>query len=284
MAKYKVKKKKNLILVVIIIVAILAGLGFGAYKLMGSDSKPATKEPASEFADLDYYHEDLANRYEAYQKAHKDFNIEEVVTNVNIGLDKEFYAKDNIIIQKDPESLDTIVNKVYKLEDDWEPSDLVSVTNKTSREPTQQMRKGAAAAFEEFREACMEDGVRVNIHSGYRSTAFQRQIFDNMTKVYGQDHADTVSSRPGHSEHTTGLVADISLDNMEFTSIDKHEKYEDVISKLDDFGFILRYPKGKTKYTGYSYESWHIRYLGKELAKEVKESGLTYDQYYARHH
>lgn len=103
-----------------------------------------------------------------------------------------------------------------------------------------------------------------------------------MVDTYSIAEADKTCSRPGHSEHTLGLACDIALDNYSFENIINHPKYSWFISTLADYGFIIRYPEGKDALTGYSYEPWHIRYLGINLAKKVVDSKLTYDEYYAR--
>ena len=103
-----------------------------------------------------------------------------------------------------------------------------------------------------------------------------------MADTYSIAEADKTCSRPGHSEHTLGLACDIALDNYSFENITNHPKYPWFASILTDYGFIIRYPEGKELLTGYSYEPWHIRYLGVNLAKKVIDSKLTYDEYYAR--
>jgi D-alanyl-D-alanine carboxypeptidase len=94
-----------------------------------------------------------------------------------------------------------------------------------------------------------------------------------------QTERDKVSARAGHSEHQTGLAVDIN--DLEQTFEDTQEGRWLAINSYQ-YGFILRYPKGKEHITGYDYEPWHFRYLGLELARDVYRSNLTYDEYYIR--
>ena len=90
------------------------------------------------------------------------------------------------------------------------------------------------------------------------------------------------SARPGYSEHQTGLVIDIDNYNDDYENFDKTKEFEWMNNNSYKYGFILRYPKGKTDITGYDYESWHYRYVGKEIAKYIYENNITFDEYYAK--
>ena len=92
-----------------------------------------------------------------------------------------------------------------------------------------------------------------------------------MVETYSVERADETCSRPGHSEHTTGLGLDIALDQYKFEEVEKHPQYTWFLSQLSHYGFILRYPKDTENLTGYSYEAWHIRYVGKELAQKIEK-------------
>lgn len=121
-----------------------------------------------------------------------------------------------------------------------------------------------------------KEGLNIWLASGFRSYDYQKQIYTNYVNSYGQSTADTFSARPGHSEHQTGLAIDVnSIDDTfagtpEALWLEKH---------AHEFGFIIRYPKGKEHITGYKYEPWHLRYLGKSVASDVYNSGLTLEEY-----
>lgn len=112
--------------------------------------------------------------------------------------------------------------------------------------------------------------------SGYRSYWDQKAIFQNYCDMYGYEEADTFSSQAGHSEHQTGLTMD--LDDFE----ESYGATSEGIWLAENcwrYGFIIRYPKGKEDITGYTYEPWHVRYLGKSTAKLVYDSGLTLEEF-----
>ena len=154
-----------------------------------------------------------------------------------------------------------IVNKTYSLPKDYDPGKI----NDTAKK-----------AFEEMREAASKDKITLWIQSGYRSYKTQDELYNNYVKQNGKEKADTFSARPGHSEHQTGYAMDLNIIDSSFEGTKEAIWIEKNCYK---YGFIIRYPKGKDKVTGYKYEPWHIRYLGKELAKKVYDSGLTLEEY-----
>ena len=98
----------------------------------------------------------------------------------------------------------------------------------------------------------------------------------------GLAYADAYYARPGQSEHNSGLAVDVMLDNIPFNEIESSSHYEYLLKHLAEYGFILRYPQDKVDITGYNYESWHLRYVGVEVANSLQASGLTLDEYIAR--
>ena len=184
--------------------------------------------------------------------------------------------------------LHTIVNKYYQLDENYAPDDLVEINNRTKKYglpySKHTARKVLYDDFIALQEACYQKGFELYVTSGYRSTPWQKEIYNHMVATYDVAKADETCSRPGHSEHTTGLGLDVALDQYKYEDVVNHPCYNWFLSQLSQYGFILRYPKDKEDLTGYHYESWHIRYVGKDLAKKVEESQLTFDEYYARHY
>ena len=117
------------------------------------------------------------------------------------------------------------------------------------------------------------------ISSGYRSYWDQKSIYNNYVSRDGQANADTYSARPGHSEHQTGLAFDLNTIDDSFSNTYEGKWVHDNCYR---FGLILRYPKGKENITGYIYESWHLRYVGNELASKLYNGGdwITLEEYY----
>lgn len=155
-----------------------------------------------------------------------------------------------------------IVNKSYSLPSSHAPGGLTSETQ---------------AAFNKMKAAAAKDGISLWNASGYRSYWYQSTLYWNYVSRDGQAAADRYSARPGHSEHQTGLALDINNPSSSFNGT-KEAKW--IAAHCAEYGFILRYPKGKESVTGYMYESWHVRYVGKELAKKITDSGLTMEEYY----
>lgn len=189
----------------------------------------------------------------------------------------------------DPTAIDVLVNKQYALPADYIPPDLVEPNVRfifTEWHERRLMRAEAAAALEEMFAAAEEDGIYLAGVSGYRSYEYQEALFASYVSTDGLELAERYSARPGHSEHQTGLAMDISGSTGECAADDCFAgtpEAEWLAAHAHEFGFIVRYPKGKEHITGYMYEPWHVRYLGRELARAVYESGLTYEEYLQAH-
>lgn len=183
---------------------------------------------------------------------------------------KSFYST------TEPSSLWTVVNKKHSLDPkSYAPSDLSA--------PAVRLRLGSGEEQMKFRKigqtdliamfnAAFKDGVNLVFGSGYRSYALQKQFYDGYVAKDGQAQADTYSARPGHSEHQTGLAVDLTSPGGKcHLEICWQETPEGKWAALNayKYGFILRYPNGKEEVTGYQYEPWHFRYVGKELSNEM---------------
>ena len=138
------------------------------------------------------------------------------------------------------------------------------------------VNKEALIAFEKMRECAKCDNVYLKIISGFRSYAYQKKIYEEYLKEFGEEKTDTFSARAGHSEHQTGLAFDICEDSDKFIGT-KEDMW--LRKNAYKFGFIIRYPKGKEYITGYKYEPWHIRYVGKCASKEISDKNITLEEY-----
>ncbi|SOC42071.1 M15 family metallopeptidase [Ureibacillus acetophenoni] len=160
-----------------------------------------------------------------------------------------------------------IANKKYPLPKDFNPGEDVE----------------ARVAFEEMASAARKVGYEITAFSTFRSFEYQTTLYNRYVERDGKDNADRYSARPGYSEHQTGLAFDIGevgREDVWLTSeFGETEAGKWLLENAHNYGFILRYPKGKEDITGYMYESWHFRYLGIPLATEVKQSGLTLEEY-----
>lgn len=155
-----------------------------------------------------------------------------------------------------------IVNKTYSLPENYNPDGLTFECE---------------WAFGKMQKAAASKGLSIYISSGFRSFASQKSIYNRYVSRDGRAAADTYSARPGHSEHQTGLSIDLNTITQGFSNTAEGKW---VAEHCHEYGFILRYPKGKSHITGYCFEPWHLRYVGVETATKIANSGLCLEEYY----
>lgn len=214
---------------------------------------------------------DKVARYDNYRNQN-NVSAQDAVTKVNIGLDLEFYSEIKTI--EDPSSYTVLLNKYNGLPDDYVPSDLTPLSINTSYK----LRAKAAESYEKLQSAALLDNVVFYPFSAYRSKEYQNGLYTRYVGRDGKAAADTYSARPRHSEHELGLAVDIRSNGLSDNLTD-HD-YEWMLNNSYKYGFIVRYAKGTTPITGYIEEPWHLRYLGVEVATDVHEKGITFDEYY----
>lgn len=185
-----------------------------------------------------------------------------------------------------PKSITALVNRNYLLPSNYIPSDLKEPKVRFSfnyKSDKRKLRKEAANALEKMFKAAEKKKIILYGVSGYRSYARQKQIYNRNVALYGKRATDTISAMPGSSEHQTGLTIDISSRSVSFL-LDKNfgttKEGKWVAKNAHTYGYIIRYPEGKSKITGYHYEPWHIRYVGKETATYLYKHKLTLEEYY----
>ena len=155
-----------------------------------------------------------------------------------------------------------VANKHYPMSKDYNPGE----------NPT------AKAELLKLIAAMQQAGFPISDHySGYRSYETQTQLYQDYVNQDGKAEADRYSARPGYSEHQTGLAFDLIGTNGDLVTEEKAAQW--LLDHAADYGFVVRYLKGKEKETGYMAEEWHLRYVGKE-AKDIAASGLSLEEYY----
>jgi D-alanyl-D-alanine carboxypeptidase len=185
---------------------------------------------------------------------------------------------------EDPTNVWTLVNKERAIPVDYVPPELINTalptrTNSTPNE--KKVRNTIEQPLTKMFAAAQKDGHDLMIGSAYRSADTQEQLFDTYVARVGYDQANRYSAHPGHSEHQTGLAADISTVSQACYLAECFIDTADGQWLADNaykYGFTLRYPKGKEAITGYNFEPWHYRYVGIDLATALHTSGLTLDQ------
>lgn len=238
--------------------------------------------------DLQLHHDDIhtTGMYNAETKTIID-NVLSGGVEMDNGskLQKPTQNGENKRVVENPHEILSLVNKEYALPSDYIPEDLVIPNVRFSFAedlPKKQLRKVAAEALEELFEASDEAGLELFAVSGYRSYDRQDAIFASNASKHGEEAANQFSARPGESEHQTGLTMDVSSPGVDFgLTIEFGETPEGKWLKehASDYGFIIRYPKGKEHITKYQYEPWHIRYVGKKAAKDIMDNELTLEEY-----
>lgn len=222
-------------------------------------------------------------RFERYIRYHVQMpacSMQEVLFNVNLGLDSPFY--ENVTTIEHPYELLVLVNKYHQLPANFQQYNLVSMNPAyTVRDGKQYLLAGVAyEKYIQMADAAKKEGLSMLALSTYRTEDYQRYLYNDNLRTNGKVHADNYSARPGHSEHQTGLAVDIcSVQNtFEYTP-----EFQWLQEHAHEYGYILRYPKGKEWITGYAYEPWHYRYVGTDVAKIIHEEGITYEEYYAKY-
>lgn len=311
------KVKKGVYYVAIVIVLIIGGIIFGNYKykeykyhqtyeykllehgytenevakLIDNFSEKDYKyflnhdvnENYLKLVDVKYYLKKNFYKYIEYMENNKKLDLSMVVRNINVHLDNDFYGVEyNTDTSKDTSML---VNKFYLLGSDYEPDDLVTISQTYSwgDKGSQRARKVTYDAFlDMWNAANSKQGYYLMVSSSYRSYSEQETVYNNYKKSRGQKYADSIAARPGSSEHQTGLTLDIfSKSNSNKNTFKDTEVAKWLKENCYRFGFILRYPEELVDVTGYNYESWHFRYVGKDIAKYIYENNISFEEYYA---
>jgi len=180
-----------------------------------------------------------------------------------------------------------LVNKYSQLPDNWEKNvELVSTKNAWDEDI--KLEKQTYESYKKLEKSLKEEGVTIVLDSVYRSVKEQQELWDRWSSdpEKGIEYAKKYAAVPGYSEHHTGLAVDIVIEKdgklieENEDMIAEPEIFAKIHKKLADYGFILRYLKGREAITGYTYEPWHLRYVGsKKIAKEIMDKDITFEEY-----
>ncbi|MEG0772619.1 M15 family metallopeptidase [Clostridium sp.] len=177
-----------------------------------------------------------------------------------------------------------LVNRSNRLDKNFVPAHLVIPNVKFTTYASAEVKKmdsEAALALESLFRAAKADAITLLAVSGYRNYKYQNMLYRNQVTAVGKKEADKYVAQPGASEHQTGLAMDV-LSN-EYSSLDEGfantKAYKWLVENCYEYGFIIRYPKGKESITGYNYEPWHLRYVGISAATKITQKRLTLEEY-----
>ncbi len=250
----------------VIVLVLVVALGVAAYVLWPSGSASNNPNEQTNTSDSSTASEDPAEQNEHGKQEQ--------------GFDKQQHSID------DPASPWVIVNKQRPLPASYAPEDLRAPNiplRRGSGSEEMWMRDDAASALERMATAAQADGINLMLASGYRSYGTQQALYTRYVSQDGQAAADRYSARAGHSEHQTGLVADIAPANgtcVVDQCFANTPEGQWVAAHAHTYGFIIRYPEGKESIVGYMYEPWHLRYVGEALASELVTSGQTVEEFF----
>jgi len=255
------------------------------------DKPPIIKEEDNSGSDKDKEAEEAQRKAEeeaqriaeeeAQKKAEEEAQQEEI--NVPIKGTEKYYKDAKLV--KDPYDILALVNKKNVLKEDYVPDDLKKLETFAPgrQDSVKYLREEAADAIIELVKGAEEDDYEILPTSGYRSYNLQQIIFESNVKSSGSvDKANETSALPGQSEHQSGMAIDMSCESVNYQIRDSFGDTEEAAwlkENAHKYGFIIRYPKGKEDITGYTFEPWHLRYVGKDAAEYIYENDLTLEEY-----
>lgn len=293
--KKKIKiKKKNFIIFIIFILLIgfsftklttLILNTFDSQKKEIENKTPTKKEKKLQKLNninkkISYFKMENLDRYISYKNKNKDLSDEQIIKDVNMDLDKKQYEDMHETINLN--KINILVNKHNYLKEDYVPENLKNLSS-TYALSNMKMVEEAANAFESLSKDASKENYKVIAMSTYRSYEYQVDLYNKYVKSDGKEAADTYSGRPGNSEHQTGLAVDVYNQTETYTNFEKTKEYNWMQENAYKYGFILRFPKDKENETGYEFESWHYRYVGKDIATYIHKHNITLEEYIATH-
>ena len=225
-----------------------------------------------------YFISDNLNSYLKYKRDNKELSYSDIIAVVNVGADKDWYTGPKATNMEDEYLI--LVNKFNYLSESYTPDDLVDMGLQYAFSD-KKIRQEVYSSFKRLVKDAKKENLTIVANSTFRTYSYQENLYDNYKYSNGKEYADSYAARPGHSEHQTGLAIDVSTLNSTMANFEETLEFEWLQQHAHEYGFILRYPKDKEFITGYNYESWHYRYVGIKIATEIKNLGITFDEYYA---
>lgn len=229
-----------------------------------------------------YFLEKNLEDYKEYINKNNETDYAKVISIVNVHANHKWYQLE--LNTNEDLGMLMNVNKFYALSETYTPENLknIDLTYAYGEEGENKLIDYAYDKFLELWQAANDQGFYLMVTSSYRDYESQKEIYDYRVSTWGERKADETAARPGHSEHQTGLVIDMTSKTEPLAdSFTDSKAYKWLKENAYKYGFIERYPEGKTYLTGYNPESWHWRYVGLEAAKTMHDEDITFDEYYA---
>ena len=223
----------------------------------------------------------VLKRLDRYMK-YDSSDIDNIITYVNSDRDSDYYT--NVEETDTSKDILMLVNKYHNLPNDYVYGELVKIPNEYTNTVGSEISSVTFEALKKLIDDAEKEDLHIRANYSYRSYDYQDGVYNDYKKQYGEKYADSISARPGFSEHQTGLTVDVGVaykynKGGKFASTKEYEWIKDNCYK---YGFILRYPEGKEDITGYTWEAWHYRYVGVEAATYIHDNDITFEEYYAK--
>lgn len=225
-----------------------------------------------------YFINDNLDAYLNYLKKDSKKSLQEVVSIINVGADKDWYEKPTKTDLSKEELM--LVNKFNFLEKSYQPKDITEIALSYSYDGNS-IKKEAYDAFTTMADKAEKEDINLIVSTSYRTYEQQEKTYNAIKQSSGTKSADQIAARPGFSEHQTGLALDIDTFDSYTGDFDQTEAFRWLKKNAHKYGFILRYPKGKEDITGFKYEPWHFRFVGIDVATKIYNADITFDEYYA---
>lgn len=212
-----------------------------------------------------YYSSEIA-KYEKELNKTKEIDKFETIEYLE-DLEEENFKKENENCEPLYINNILLVNKEYCINKEYNPKGLTEETE---------------LAYNKLIVASKKEDINFKIISGFRDYEYQVNTYEYWKNLYGEEYANTVSAKQGHSEHQTGMALDVGAESGECDLNECFENTKEGIWLKNNsykYGFIIRYPKNKENITGYSYEPWHIRYVGEKVATDIFNQKTTLEEY-----
>lgn len=233
------------------------------------------------FAKQKYFMYKNLDRYLKYYKEHKEDKLSHIISIVNVHADSEWYDEDAIKKSDQSKGKLLLVNKFNQLDEKYAPKNLIAISTTYAYGNNNSASEEAFKAYKNMKYDATKEDLSLIITSSYRDFSTQDELWNDYAYTYSEKYADSISARAGFSEHQSGYAFDIVNYSSDLGNFEETDEFKWLQKNAYKYGFILRYPKDKEDITGYDYESWHYRYVGKDVAKAIKEKNITFDEYYA---
>jgi D-alanyl-D-alanine carboxypeptidase len=223
--------------------------------------------------DMYFFEADKLERYDAFKETHPDMSSDEIVWRVNAGVDLNFYQDPVRILDFSKQPI--LINKFHTVRSEFVPDNMMPIPGSV----LMQANTDAVEAFTRMKTDAAAENLNITVASAYRSFEYENLLYNPITSDTRQN-PDSLLARPGFSENQTGLALDLSADGGRMYDFAGTPEADWVAKNAGNYGFILRYPDGQEDVTGFRYQPWHIRYVGDDVVKTMRENDIiTLEEY-----